>query len=1071
MDAYSSRKTKLTAYLPVVLVVCMGIALSIAAHRVQINWDRDEAQLRFENRAMRAGGDLKDDISADTEILHAMDGFYSGCDSVERDEFRTFVRHVKSNYTCIQALEWIPLVPRSKVAKYESAAQRDGFTQFHLTERLPSGKSVMVRPREEYFPVYYVEPYKGNEKALGYDLASDPARRAALMEACNTGRQTATSRVHLVQETREQHGVLIFQPIYLNTAPRSTVTERRANLTGFVLGVFRIGDMVNDALKEVDITGMEIYLCDESAKPGDRLLYARASHPVRDDFCPTLSGHEDDAGPCVLKPFMVGGHRWCAMFTPSAPLVGHTDSNGNRVLAGGLLCTALLAGYLLTAMRRSAKIAQLATELTLTNEDLTVTVHSCKVAETALRESETRYRQLVELLPDAIIVHSNNRILFVNQATVELLGARSSQDLIGSPALDIVHPDHRDRVSLRIERARSTNTTNSLQEQKLVRKDGSVVYAESLSMRFTYQDETAVLVVLRDITERKQAEAELHLQISALNGASDHILIADAQGNIEFVNASFHQDTGFTKEDIKGRLPNILRADGHSDEFYETVWHIISSGSTWRGELSTHRRDGRLLTGEVTITPVKDTTGNIEHFVAIARDVTEKKMHEQQLYALAHHDSLTGLPNRLQFSDRLRCMLADTNSGALLGVLFLDLDHFKLINDTLGHTAGDYILKAVAERLKSALHGVDTIARMSGDEFIIMTPPISNRRGAIKIAKRALAALSDAFTLDGHEFFITGSIGISFFPTDGTDVETLVRNADTAMYRAKELGRNRYQLYEKSFNVKAVERVNLESSLRRALERDEFAVWYQPVMDISTGRIIAAEALIRWQHPELGLVSPDQFIPLAEETGLIVPITEWVVRTACSQARAWQISGYKNMGVGVNISPRQFQQKELIRTVTSALREDELEPRSLTLELTESALMQNPLLATELLSKLKAMGIRIAIDDFGTGYSSLSYLKRFPVDIVKIDQSFVKNLPNDPDDSALVGAIVAMGHSLKLKVLAEGVETSAQLEFLASLKCDSMQGYFLSRPLPTPQFTQLLIDSGLIPNPNERRAA
>jgi diguanylate cyclase (GGDEF)-like protein len=432
----------------------------------------------------------------------------------------------------------------------------------------------------------------------------------------------------------------------------------------------------------------------------------------------------------------------------------------------------------------------------------------------------------------------------------------------------------------------------------------------------------------------------------------------------------------------------------------------------------------------------------------------------QALQEQATHDALTGLPNRLLFSDRLtRSMAEARRHKQMLAVMFLDLDGFKLVNDTLGHDGGDLLLRKVAERLTGCLREVDTVARMGGDEFTIILEDIKQAQDAAKVARKVLDALSKAFVLRGRELTVTASMGISLYPADGNDVETLVRQADNAMYRAKEQGRNTYHLYSDALSVAAVEQMTLVNGLRNALDRDEFVLHYQPRVDIRTGEILGAEALVRWRHPDLGLVPPSQFIGLAEETGLIVPMSEWVMRTACAQNKEWQDAGLPPIGIAVNISTRQFQHKGLRKTVEKVLRETGLDSNYLDLELTESTLMQNPDLALQLLCKLKAMGVRVSIDDFGTGYSSLSYLKRFPIDAVKIDQSFVRDITSNPDDAAIAGAIVAMAHSLKLKVIAEGVETLEQLAFLRSLNCDEMQGYFVSRPVPSEEFRQLLEDA------------
>lgn len=438
---------------------------------------------------------------------------------------------------------------------------------------------------------------------------------------------------------------------------------------------------------------------------------------------------------------------------------------------------------------------------------------------------------------------------------------------------------------------------------------------------------------------------------------------------------------------------------------------------------------------------------NLESELINARETLRKQ---------ATHDPLTGLPNRLLFSDRLKNKLEDSKRhNKQLAVLFLDLDHFKVVNDTLGHNVGDMLLMVVGERLKECLGDNTTFARMGGDEFTILSE-IDSPEEASGIAEGILRSLSEAVFVDNREFFVSCSIGISVFPSDGEDVETLVKNADTAMYRAKEKGRNNYQFYVQALNSAAFQRIAMEVSLRKSLERQELALYYQPRVDLKTGMMLGAEALVRWRHPELGIISPSEFIPLAEETGLIIPIGEWVIHEACRNNKAWQDAGLPKVEIAVNAAARQLQDANLTQVLRHALSLTGLDPQYLSIEITESTLMHSPDFAAQTLSELKDLGIHISLDDFGTGYSSLSYLKRFPLDAVKIDQSFVRDITTDPDDAAIAGAVVAMAHSLKLKAVAEGVETLDQLEFLRSLGCDEMQGFFISRPVPAGEFVYLL---------------
>ncbi|MHB8534309.1 MAG: EAL domain-containing protein [Sulfuricaulis sp.] len=443
--------------------------------------------------------------------------------------------------------------------------------------------------------------------------------------------------------------------------------------------------------------------------------------------------------------------------------------------------------------------------------------------------------------------------------------------------------------------------------------------------------------------------------------------------------------------------------------------------------------------------------------LSITRDISERKQVERRLKQLAHFDSLTDLPNRVQFIERLEQAIADANRHErLVGVVFLDLDRFKYINDSLGHEIGDLLIREVAMRLSGAVRRGDTVARLSGDEFALVLADMRHVDDAVFVAQKILDVFRQSFRVAGHELFVTASMGITLYPFDDRGAQDLLRNADVAMYRAKESGKNTYQFYVAEMTAKATERLALENDLRSALERSELSLHYQPIADCKTGRILGMEALLRWRHPVRGMIPPALFIPLAEETGFIIPIGEWVLRTACEQCRIWHKQGFPSLYVSVNLSARQFHQRDLATSIYDILRETGLSPASLFLELTEGLIMQQAESSVVTLRELKAMEIRISIDDFGTGYSSLGYLKRFPIDVLKIDQSFVRDIPGDTDDAAIAGAIVTMAHSLGLKVVAEGVETAEQLKFMHEHSCDAMQGYYLSKPLPAEQFEAFL---------------
>lgn len=569
------------------------------------------------------------------------------------------------------------------------------------------------------------------------------------------------------------------------------------------------------------------------------------------------------------------------------------------------------------------------------------------------------------------------------------------------------------------------------------------------------EQRTAALTA--EIAERKQAEVAIRKLSSAMEKVADSIFITDASGVIEYINSAFEIITGYRREEAMGKTPRVIKSGKHDEQFYQQIWETLLRGEVYRNVFINRRKDGQLYHEAITITPLTDEQGKVTHYIASGKDITESIQTQERLHHLAHHDVLTGLPNRMLFVERLKHALkrAEWRKRAV-AVMFLDMDRFKIVNDTLGHEAGDRLLQAMAARLLGCVRDGDTVARFGGDEFAGFLNDVASPEDVAPIVAKFLAALAPPFMIDGHELFISGSIGISLYPDDGTDTQTLMKNADTAMYRAKQNGGNTSEFYHAGMNAHALARLNLETGLRRALERQEFVLHYQPQIDLKNGDVVGFEALIRWERAGSALVSPVEFIPLLEETGLIVAVGEWMLRSACAQHHAWRAAGLPALRVAVNISGRQFDGKDLMQTLQRVMQVVPMPAEFLELEITESILMKNADTDIEALQALSAMGMRFAIDDFGTGYSSLTYLKRFPIDILKIDRAFVRDITTDADDAAIVSAIITMAHSLGIKTVAEGVESREQLELLREQGCDFAQGYYFSPPLPGEEIEHML---------------
>lgn len=570
-------------------------------------------------------------------------------------------------------------------------------------------------------------------------------------------------------------------------------------------------------------------------------------------------------------------------------------------------------------------------------------------------------------------------------------------------------------------------------------------------------DDELIRAHVLEAFKRSELEWKNEQLTKIFDSTIEGIMITDQDHVIQSVNPAFETITGYARHEVMGKTPECLYSDRHDTEFYAVIHEALKTTGQWYGEIWRCRKDGTVYPEWVSNTALYDLKGNISQYVYLFIDITEQKKNEARIEYLAFHDELTGLPNRLLLNDRLTIALAQAKRNQWrAAVVFIDLDRFKNVNDRLGHDVGDRLLQGVTQRLKALTRVDDTLARLGGDEFILLLPKLDQNSGIHRVVHKILASFKAPFLVDDHELHVTPSIGVSVYPEDGENGELLMKNSDIAMYHAKDQGRNAYQFYASSMNTPVVENLALESDLHKALKQQEFVLYYQPQADAKTGKIIGMEALIRWQHPKLGFVSPDRFIPLAEETGLIHDIGAWVLRTACEQNYRWQEQFGRHFRVAVNLSSRQFQQADLVEMILEALIYSRLNSTSLEIEVTEGLLLQDTSHNITNLRRLNDHGIQLSLDDFGTGYSSLSYLRLFPFETLKIDQSFVQEITQVHRSASIVRAIIAMAHNLKLKVVAEGVETPEQLAFLRSQQCDMVQGYLIGKPLPADDFYRLL---------------
>lgn len=697
--------------------------------------------------------------------------------------------------------------------------------------------------------------------------------------------------------------------------------------------------------------------------------------------------------------------------------------------------------------------------LRVTAAALGATIEQERMVE-ALRESEERLRLALDAGGAGAWEWRFDRPNVWSDRHYEILGLKpGALEASYQGWLACVHPEDRDWLNGEMQRARTENRGFAV-EYRIVQPSGAVRWVHSVGKpRFAADGAmTGMVGILIDIDERKKNEERLRLSAAVIDSTRDGVVVTDLSAQIIAVNRAYCEITGYSEAELLGKNPRILQSGRHDDRFYQQMWSALASLGHWQGEIWSRRHNGEVYPEWLTISAVRDENARVRHYVGVVTDISRLKQTEAELARLAHYDPLTGLPNRLLAQSRLdHAILRAERESRRLALFFIDMDRFKTVNDSLGHQVGDRLLHAVGERLSKAVRGGDTVARLGGDEFMVISEECQTGRAAGELATTLLESLHAPFHLEGgHEVFVDASIGISLYPEDGASATDLVRCADAAMYRAKDLGRNTFHFYTPNLVDAASDRLELENRLRHALSRNEFEVHYQPLLTCETGELIGVEALVRWQPPGEPLIHPGRFIALAEETGLIGALGDWVLETACRQVQRWRRAGIGGgeLRLAVNLSARQLRQPEFPDRVTRVLSDTGLDPDALELEITESMLMEHGSMVIGTLHALRSLGVRVAIDDFGTGYSSLAYLRRLPLDTLKIDRSFVADIPGHEDGAEIAAAIVALAHQLHLEVLAEGVESTAQLSFLQEQGCDYFQGFLVSPAIPANEFTQ-----------------
>ena len=692
-------------------------------------------------------------------------------------------------------------------------------------------------------------------------------------------------------------------------------------------------------------------------------------------------------------------------------------------------------------------------ELGMLADAFNTMVVSIQLREESLRSKQREIEDIIENAPSVISMKTvDGKYAMVNHLFTEIFKF-SSDDVIGRTDKDI--------FSYETAQKFRDNDLKVVKGKKAIQFEESILQEEILhtyiSNKFPLFDNDnnviAVCSIATDITERKKAELKLSLAKNVIEHANEAVVVTDLNAVIEEVNDAYFKISGYSREEVIGVNPKLLQSGHHDKQFYKAMWKSIAETGSWEGEMWDRRKNGEVYSKNLSISTVYDDAGKACKYVGIFSDITGRKETERQLKHLAYYDALTSLPNRVMFYDRLQQAVSSAQrDDHLFAIMMIDLDRFKHVNDTLGHASGDELLVIVAQKLKDLVRGSDTVARIGGDEFKIILTDIKSPDEASIVAQKVIDTLRQPVQLKGKMVTIGASIGIAIYPDDGEEIDQLIKYADMALYKAKESGRNCYLYFSSDFQTQILDHVEMESDMKKAMAVGEFSLHYQPKINLHEDSLFGMESLIRWQHPEKGLISPDQFIPFAEETGLIIPLGEWILNTACQQLRLWSENLEQPLNLAINLSALQFQQKDFVRTMKKIIDTHGIDPKNLELEITESMVMADVDNAIDIMKQLRNLGLKLAIDDFGTGYSSLSYLKRFPINTLKIDQSFVRDLTIDSKDAAMVKAIISMAKDLGLDVVAEGVETKEQSDFLRMNGCQYVQGFYFSKPLNVEEF-------------------
>ena len=1042
-------------YFSLFLVTVIGLGLSVTAFVYIERWETKQA-IEIHKKQHDYVRVLQQTFITSENILSSIRGLYHVHNEITQQNFTKFIKSDLLVHSGIQALEWVSVTPTAE----------NMFWELSLLNKRQS-----VKQRDIYYPVRFNEFKETYISRLEYDLGSNPILKQALETARDSGQFTASGAIEILTDTGKTLGLNVFMPVYKNYS-QSTVSERRRNLVGFAVGMFSLDNLAEDILRiRKQRTDAVFQIFDKTASAKVHKLYSPTWHQVQtyDQTKELWQDHLD-----------IGGRSWQITFSKVSTAPFHKTWYAWIILGMGLLFTLGLLRYIYVILIRFQWADKLVSKRTQSlysaNQSLNKEIEVREQMTKDLYVSQQRFQAIFTEAAIGILQTSlSGKILDSNIASQTLFRYRE-KELKHKYLKNLVHPDDVDKDQFMLEKMLSGKYDSYKISKRYICKNGIVIWANQSSSIARNSNQSFIINMIEDITERKYAEearreAEKKYR-DIFENAIEGIFQCNPKGHYLSVNPAFVRIFGYeSAEQIYTETGDTRKRIYLDSNRYSEFLALLKTRSNLSDfEYQACCKNGRVIWVNETIRVVRDND-DVRYYEGIVEDITERKLNEEKLLHDATHDQLTGLLNRVSFSNILNQALINLNAtkGTSFAVLFVDLDRFKIVNDSLGHFVGDQLLNKLSQRLKDAIDKNDIVARFGGDEFTILLKNIVNLELLNKRINTIQIQLCKPYTLKNETFNTTASIGISLSDSKYNNADDMLRDADTAMYEAKKQGRGKFLIFKSGMRTKVINMLRMESDLRKALEREEFQLYYQPIISLEDHNTVGLEALVRWIHPKKGLIPPDNFIPLAEESGLIEELGLWVFETACTQLKHWQtqFKHHANLGMNINVSPIQFKQPRLVRQIQDIIEKSGIKGPTCRVEITETAMMQEPEKALQLLNDLKNLEVLLYIDDFGTGYSSLSYLQKFPIDALKIDKSFIQEIDRSSKSAQIIYAIIALGKAFDLKIIAEGVENKTQASMLTTAKCNHVQGYLFSRPQTVESLEKFLSieihDSGFQP--------